>query len=143
MRSGTEPMPNIAAFAAACRIRAAAMEEDVGRVSLLRERLLEGVRERLPWAQVNGEGDVPHVVNLSLPGCKSEVMLRVLEGDEVYVSAGSACSKGHESHVLKAMGLPKERIDSALRVSFAPFNTAADVDALLAGLEKGAKLLRR
>ncbi|HJC21848.1 MAG TPA: cysteine desulfurase, partial [Candidatus Butyricicoccus avicola] len=59
------------------------------------------------------------------------------------VSAGSACSKGKESAVLRAMGLDKKRIDSALRVSFAPFNTQEDVDALIAGLEAGARMLRR
>lgn len=64
-------------------------------------------------------------------------MLRVLESDGVYVSAGSACSKGRESPVLKAMGVDKKRIDSALRISFAPFNTKGDVDALVAALQKG------
>lgn len=142
-RSGTEPMPNIAAFAAACRVRARDMQADLAHVAELNAYLHEQVEARLPWAVWNGEGDVPHVVNLSLPGCKSEVMLRVLESDGVFVSAGSACSKGHESHVLRAMGLDKVRIDSALRVSFAPFNTKEDVDALLDALEKGAKLLRR
>ncbi len=112
-------------------------------VETLRQALLSGLRERLPWALVNGAGDVPHVVSLSLPGCKSEVVLRVLESDEVYVSAGSACSKGKESHVLRAMGLDKARVDSALRVSFAPFNTTEDVEALLTGLGKAAAMLKR
>lgn len=143
MRSGTEPMPGIAAFAAACRVRAAHMEEDVKHVAELSAYLRARVEEELPWTMWNGQSDVPHVVNLSLPGCKSEVMLRVLEGDEVYVSAGSACSKGKESAVLKAMGLDKGRIDSALRVSFAPSNTRQDVDALVSGLKKGAAMLRR
>ena len=62
---------------------------------------------------------------------------------DVFVSAGSACSKGKESMVLRAMGLDKKRIDSALRISFAPFNTTQDIDALLDGLEAGAKMLRR
>ncbi len=142
-RSGTEPMPLLAAFAAACRVRAARMDEDVAHVQRLKDYLAEQVGRRLPFAQWNGRGDVPHVVNLSLPGCKSEVMLRVLESRDVFVSAGSACSKGKESAVLRAMGLDKKRIDSALRVSFAPFNTLEDVDALIAGLEAGARMLRR
>lgn len=143
MRSGTEPMPGIAALAAACRVRQERMGEDVRRVAQLRQYLHNRVSEELPWAVWNGLSDVPHVANLSLPGCKSEVMLRVLEGDEVYVSAGSACAKGKESAVLKAMGLDKARIDSALRISFAPFNTKEDVDALIEGLKKGAAMLRR
>lgn len=143
LRSGTEALPNIAAFGTACQIRAASFERDVQHVETLRQALLSGLRERLPWALVNGAGDVPHVVSLSLPGCKSEVVLRVLESDEVYVSAGSACSKGKESHVLRAMGLDKARVDSALRVSFAPFNTTEDVEALLTGLGKAAAMLKR
>lgn len=143
LRSGTEALPNIAAFGTACRVREASFAEDCAHVEALKAALLDGLRERLPWALVNGAGGVPHVVSLSLPGCKSEVVLRVLEGDEVYVSAGSACSKGKESHVLRAMGLDKERIDGAIRVSFAPFNTREDVDALLAGLEKAAAMLKR
>ena len=142
-RSGTEALPNIAAFGTACQVRAASFEADVRHVEALREALLSELRERLPWTLVNGGGDVPHVVSLSLPGCKSEVVLRVLEGDEVYVSAGSACSKGKESHVLRAMGLDKARIDSAIRVSFSPYNTAEDVEALLTGLEKAAAMLKR
>lgn len=143
MRSGTEPVPGIAALAAACRVRAASMEADVQHVTRLRRYLCERVAQELPWAVWNGKSDVPHVANLSLPGCKSEVMLRVLESGEVYASAGSACAKGKESTVLKAMGLDKARIDSALRISFAPFNTDQDIDALIEGLKKGAAMLRR
>ena len=142
-RSGTEPMPQIAAFAAACRERAAQMTEDVAHVAMLKDYLTEQVNAKFDFVQWNGQGDVPHVVNLSLPGCKSEVMLRVLESKDVFVSAGSACSKGKESPVLRAMGLDKKRIDSALRISFAPFNTKEDVDALLEGLEAGVRMLRR
>ena len=105
--------------------------------------LREQVAASLPDAAFNGAGDIPHVVNLSLPGCKSEVMLRVLESDDVYVSSGSACSKGRQSGVLRALGLPKERTDSALRVSFAPCNTTEDVDAFIRAAQKGVRMLRR
>ena len=131
MRPGTEAVPNIAAFAKACEIRMAHFDEDYAHVQELADYLKQQVSAELPDAVVNGEGDIPHVVNLSMPGCKSEVMLHVLEGDEVYISSGSACSKGKQSGVLKALGLPKARTDSALRVSFAPFNTREDVDALM------------
>lgn len=143
IRPGTEPLPNIAAFAKACEIRMAHFDEDYAHVAELAAYLKEQAAANLPEVAFNGQGDVPHVVNLSIPGCKSEVMLRVLESRDVFVSAGSACSKGKESAVLRAMGLDKKRIDSALRVSFAPFNTQEDVDALIAGLEAGARMLRR
>ena len=143
MRPGTEPLPNIAAFAKACAVRMAHFDEDYAHVAELAAYLKEQAAANLPEVAFNGEGDVPHVVNLSIPGCKSEVMLRVLEGDEVYVSSGSACSKGKQSGVLKALGLPKARTDSAIRVSFAPFNTKEDVDAFIAAAKKGVKMLRR
>ena len=143
MRPGTEAVPNIAAFAKACEIRMAHFDEDYAHVQELADYLKQQVSAELPDAVINGEGDIPHVINLSMPGCKSEVMLHVLEGDEVYISSGSACSKGKQSGVLKALGLPKARTDSALRVSFAPFNTKEDVDAFVAAVKKGAKMFRR
>ena len=143
MRPGTEAVPNIAAFAKACEIRMTHFDEDYAHVQELADYLKQQVAAELPDAVINGEGDIPHVVNLSMPGCKSEVMLHVLEGDEVYISSGSACSKGKQSGVLKALGLPKARTDSALRVSFAPFNTKEDVDAFVAAVKKGAKMFRR
>lgn len=143
MRPGTEALPNIAAFAKACETRMAHFDEDFSHVQSLADYLREQVAAQLPDAVFNGTGDIPHVVNLSLPGCKSEVMLRVLEGDEVYVSSGSACSKGKQSGVLKALGLPKARTDSALRVSFCPSNTKEDVDAFIAAAQKGQKMFKR
>ena len=143
MRPGTEAVPNIAAFAKACEIRMAHFDEDYAHVQELADYLKQQVSAELPDAVINGEGDIPDVVNLSMPGCKSEVMLHVLEGDEVYISSGSACSKGKQSGVLKALGLPKTRTDSALRVSFAPFNTREDVDAFIAAVKKGVKMFRR
>ena len=127
MRPGTEPLRTSRAFAKACEIRMAHFDEDFHHVQSLADYLHQQVAALLPDAAFNGVGDIPHVVYLSLPGCKSEVMLRVLEGDEVYVSSGSACSKGKQSGVLKALGLPKVRTDSALRVSFCPSNTTDDV----------------
>lgn len=143
MRSGTEPVPNIAAFGEACRIRLEQMEENYRKVEALSSQLKEGIARRFPWAVYNGKNDIPHVINISFPGCKSEVLLRVLEMHEVYVSSGSACAKGKASHVLAAMNLSHTRIDSALRVSLSPSNTAEDIDALLDALEEGTKRLRR
>lgn len=143
MRPGTEALPNIAAFAKACDIRMAHFDEDFAHVQALAGYLRQLVAALLPDAVFNGAGDIPHVVNLSLSGCKSEVLLHVLEGDEVYVSSGSACSKGKQSGVLKALGLPKARTDSALRVSFCPSNTTEDIDAFITAAQKGVKLFKR
>ncbi len=142
-RSGTENTPGIAGFGAACRVRRASMEQDIQTVAALRRELEQRLMAEFPFAKINGSSGIPHVLNVSLEGCKSEVMLRVLEGDGVYVSAGSACAKGHESHVLAAMGLSNGRIDSALRISLASSNTKEDIEALIQAMRKGVAMLRR
>ena len=143
LRPGTEPLPNIAAFGTAYRLRASCIEQNAARVSELADYLETQLAQRFPWAVQNGSPDLPYVRNYSFPGCKSEVLLRVLEMHEVYVSSGSACNKGRASHVLAAMKLPHERIDSALRISFSPSNTEADIDALLDAVAEGAQRLKR
>lgn len=143
MRPGTEPLPNIAAFAEACSVRSQHFDEDFAHVEALKADFVRKLKDKFPWVEINGEADIPHVLNVSFVGCKSEVMLRVLEMDDVYVSSGSACSKGKASHVLTAMGLSPKTIDSALRISFAPFNTTADSDAFMIAAEKGVKMLKR
>ena len=83
------------------------------------------------------------IVNLSVVGIRSEIMLHFLEEEGIYVSSGSACAKGAKSHVLTALGLPESRIDSALRISFSRYTTSDEIDALLAALQKGMGQLRR
>ena len=143
LRPGTEPLPNIAAFGTACRLRASCIEQNAARVAELADYLETRIAQRFPWAVQNGSPDLPYVRNYSFPGCKSEVLIRVLEMHEVYISSGSACNKGRASHVLAAMKLPHERIDSALRISFSPSNTEADIDALLDAVAEGAQRLKR
>ena len=70
-------------------------------------------------------------------------MLHFLESNEIYVSSGSACSKGEASHTLSAMKLPKTRIDTAIRVSFSYDSTAADTDALIAALKEGISTIAK
>lgn len=134
MRSGTEALPLIAAMGEACRCRAENFERNEKSVQALYDYLLERLR-CLP-VRLNG-GGVPGIVNLSIPGTKSEVMIRILESAEVYVSGGSACSRGKRSHVLTAMNIPAADIDGALRISFSPENTADDVDAFVEGIKAG------
>lgn len=143
MRPGTEPMPNIAAFGTACELKRQQIDENARKVQQLADYLDEQIQTRFPWAVQNGQPDIPYVRNYSFPGCKSEVLLRVLEMHEVYVSSGSACNKGRASHVLAAMKIPHERIQSALRISFAPSNTTEDIDALLDAVAEGAQRLKR
>jgi cysteine desulfurase len=135
MRAGTESVPLIAAFGqAAAEVTAFAEQEALYR--RLRERLLEGLKA-FPQVRLHlPEGGVPYIVNVSLPGLRSETLVHFLAQEGVYVSGGSACAKGHKSPVLTALGLPDEEIDSALRISFCRHNTEQDIDAMLAALHK-------
>ena len=138
-RSGTENMPGICGFGAACAGTDA--KADIARMTQLRDL----AREKL--AQIDGlvligSQAAPHIVNLSLPGLRSQGIINCLQSDGIYVSAGSACSKGHRSHVLEAMHLSPAVIDGSIRVSFSRDNTEADVDALCQALLHAKQTLK-
>ncbi len=134
-RAGTEPLPQIAAFGAACALAKAGFAENAARMEKLREQTVETLRRDIPELVVIG-GGAPHILSLSLPGWRSEVLINFLEAREVYVSRSSACKKGARSHVLEALGLRPAVIDGAIRVSFSRFSTPEDVEALCAGLRE-------
>jgi len=89
------------------------------------------------------ENAVPYTVNFSFMNYRSETLLHFLEADEIYISSGSACSKGAASHTLTAMGLDSKRIDSSIRVSFGIHTTGADVDAFIAALKNAQEKLQK
>ena len=136
MRPGTEATAQTAAFAAACAVGKAEMNSYTIRIKELKEYALESLLGAIPELKRVGEGEAPHILCLTLPGYKSEVLVRVLGDMGVCVSAGSACHRGRPSHVFAAMGLPKNEMDGAFRVSFSPDNTREDVDGLREALLK-------
>lgn len=130
MRPGTEPVAQIAAFAAACTAWDNARTE---RMNKLKNYALESL-SAVPGLEIVSAGDAPHICALALPGYPSEMLVRDLSDMGIYVSSGSACHRGKPSHVFAALGLPKRTLMGVLRVSFSPENTRADVDALRDGL---------
>lgn len=126
-RAGTEAMPNICAFGEAARIGRELMAESTARMAALRERTVERLRAENPGLLVIG-GGAPHILCISLPGYRSEVLMNYLEARGISVSKSSACKKGGRSHVLEAMGLPAPVIDGALRLGLSRFNTAEELD---------------
>lgn len=141
LRPGTESAPLIAAFATAAGF---------SDLSLHAEQIKELNRYALDQLQaiddisVNSPCDaLPYIINISVAGIRSETMLHHLEESGVYVSSSSACAKGKRSYVLEAMGLPDDRIDSSLRISFSRYNTTKDIDALVEGLQSGIATLQR
>ena len=134
MRAGTEAMPQIAAFGIACEIAKREMREAVKRMAALRQRAIDRICSEMPESVVIG-GGAPHILSISLPGWRSEVLMNYMEAKGVYVSRSSACKKGGRSHVLEAIGLAPEVIDGAIRVSFSRYTTEAEIDAFCAALK--------
>ena len=130
LRSGTENTVGILSLGEAVRSWQA---EDAERIMKLKLRLWKELKERIPEAAVNGpdpEDGAPHILNVALEPVRSQTMLFALEGDGIYVSAGSACAsrKQKVSPVLKAMGVPTARADCSLRFSLSRETTEEEID---------------
>ena len=141
LRSGTEPTAQISAFAAAVRAGAATLEEDLARMAELKDYAARRLTQAVPGLRVLVSGGAPHILPITLPGYKSEVVVRFLSDRGVYVSSGSACHKGKPSHVYAALKLPKKERDGVLRVSFSYDTARQDVDALVQGMVQAREQL--
>ncbi len=140
---GTENTPGACAMAFAARELWDRRDQNMALFHALEKRLAENL-EKISGACINSPKEhAPYIVNFSLPGIRSEVMIHYLERQGISVSSGSACSKGAKSHVLTAMGLPPARVDSAIRVSFCRENTLEEVDEFCRWLQKGTEELAR
>ena len=140
MRSGTEDTAQIAGFAAAVEATMAQAHR-LQRTAAIKEYTLQRLREAIPQLEIITAGDAPHICAVTLPGYKSEVVVRVLGDAGVCISSGSACHKGKPSHVFAALGLPKPWLDGALRLSFSPNSTQEEADQLVAALRGAADTL--
>ena len=134
-RSGTEGTPAIFGFAAACGVGAATLKADIDREKGLLDYAIEKI-SAMEGIRINGAHEAPHILSLSVPGVPTQNTLNILQEDGICVSAGSACAKGHRSHVLSAMKLPGEVIDGAFRVSLSRETTVEEIDAFLKALEE-------
>ena len=134
LRSGTEGTPAIFAFAAACAAGNATFREDISREKGLLYALVEKLSV-LPGVTVNGAHDAPHILSLSIPGVPTQNSINILQDAGICVSAGSACAKGHRSHVLTAMNLRPEVMDGSFRVSLCRDTTAEELDVLVQVIE--------
>ena len=140
LRSGTEATAQIAAFAAACAATAGDKTR-LERTAAIRNYTLTRLKEAVPQLEVISAEGAPHICAVTLPGYKSEVVVRVLGDRGICISSGSACHKGKPSHVFAALRLPKPWLDGALRISFSPDTTRAEADALAEGLKAAADTL--
>ena len=134
LRSGTEAMPAILGFAAACTACKASFQQDISHEAALLNTLLEKV-SAMEGVQINGAHEAPHILSLSIPGVPTQNTINILQDAGICVSAGSACAKGHRSHVMTAMNLAPEVIDGSFRVSLSRNTTKEDIDALIKGIQ--------
>lgn len=146
-RSGTENVPGIVGLGEAVRTYPA---NGAAHMMTLKTHMWQALQTAIPEALLNGPdmedaACAPHILNVSLPPVRSQTMLFALEGDGVYVSAGSACSsrKQKVSSVLTAMGLSTQMADCALRFSFCPENTAEEIDYAVSCVKKHYDMLRK
>lgn len=140
--SGTEAMPAICAFGAAVN-DIGNIETNLNNVSEVKNYFVDKISD-LDKVYVNSpQNSLPYIINISVEGVPSQVMLNSLSSMGIYVSAGSACAKGHRSDVLTAMGIEPKRIDSAIRISLAKTTTKNDMDLLYNGIAETIKRVRR
>lgn len=141
LRPGTENAACIAGFGAACELmreNGASYMEQVGQCS---QHLRSLLAEREGFVIHSPQDALSVILNISVLGVRSEVMLHYLEEKGICVSSGSACSKGAKSHVLSAVGMSDAAMDSALRISFSHENTLEQTEKLAAALLEGQSAL--
>ncbi|MCL2368962.1 MAG: aminotransferase class V-fold PLP-dependent enzyme, partial [Oscillospiraceae bacterium] len=139
LRSGTEALHNIAGFAKAVELSIRNFDKSYVHFQTLQTSLRQALPERIPDVRFLPQG-APHIVSLSLPGSKSEIVMNYLDSIGIAISHASACKRGGQSHVLTAMGLPKDVIDGTIRVSFSPYTTLGEIHQLIQGLARAKEL---
>ena len=128
-RSGTEGTPAIFGFAAACTAMAFSYKEDIKAEKALMDSLAEKLTA-LDGVYVNGSHAAPHVLSIAIPGVPTQNSINILQDHGICVSAGSACAKGHRSHVLESMKVAPEVIDGSFRVSICKDTTEEELEQL-------------
>lgn len=134
-RAGTENVAGIVGLAKAVGIAHRDMDKNMAQLTALRDRLIEGVLDRIPRAELTGHPQrrLPHHASFLFQGVEGESLLLQLDMEGIAASSGSACTSGslEPSHVILALGYPQERALGSLRLSVGKGNTDADIDLVL------------
>ena len=146
-RAGTENVPAIAGFGAACDAARDELAKGAERLRALRDSLWRGIERAIPDVVRNGSAEhvLPHVLDVSFAGASGEALVEALDLEGIAVSTGAACHSGstEASPVLRAMGVSEELAASALRFSLGPGNDAAQIEHVLARLPELVARVRR
>lgn len=144
-RAGTENLPAIASMATALSESCARIDEAAAKVSVLRDRLIEGI-SKIPHSRLNGDREkrLPGTVNFCFEGIEGESLLLLLDAKGISASSGSACTSGSldPSHVLLAIGLPHEVAHGSLRLSISDENTEEEIDYIIKSVGEVVEYLR-
>lgn len=145
-RAGTENIPGIVGLGKAAELAAAEMEESTKKLITLRDKLIHGILDTIPYSRLNGHPTerLPGNCNISFSYIEGESMLLLLDALGIAASSGSACTSGSldPSHVLMAIGLPHEVAHGSLRLTLDRQNTEEEVDFLLEKLPGIVQRLR-
>ncbi len=140
--SGTEPLPAIAGFSAAVKALPQSYSESLTKMRYIRDNLV-GMLKNIPSVEINSTPDaLPYILNISVMGIPSQVLINYLSERGIYISAGSACKKGHRSEVLTAMNFNPKRIDSAVRVSMSRYTTVSETEIFAEAVNDAVKNIR-
>jgi cysteine desulfurase len=147
-RAGTENLPAIVGMGVAADLARAEGASEVARLSGMRDRLFEGMLERVPRARITGArgaARLPHHASIVVSGVKADGVLLELDLRGVAASSGSACNmaSGEPSHVLRAIGCARDELEGSLCFTLGRWTTAAEVDAVLEALPGVVERLRR
>ncbi len=143
IRSGTESVPLIAGFGAAVEEKIQTVSQRLDYVQELKSYFLEVVDVLKGITIISSPDASPYIVNFAVEGIKSETMLHYLESRDIFVSSGSACSKGTKSEVLKAFNVNEKLLDFSIRISFSDKNTKEEIDALIEAIADGQATLQK
>ena len=136
-RAGTESMPLISAFGVAAKLGKEKMADSTAKMQELRTYLMQELTAKIPGLLVI-DGGAPHILSISLPGYKSEVLMNYLERQNIFVSRSSACKKGKRSHVLEAMKVRDDQIDGTLRIGLSRYSTMQEAETFVSALAEAA-----
>lgn len=132
IRPGTENLPLACAFGLASDLALYQLQENLERATLLKERLVKRLQSAIPQILINSPPrSLPYVLNVSLPGMVADDLVSYMSLRDIYISTGSACSKGAKSYVLKAMGFSDSRIAGAVRISISKYTTDSEIDCFV------------
>lgn len=146
IRSGTEDTSGIIGFGKACDLLYGSFDREVKKLRDLRDIYIKRIEEEIEDIRFNNtkEDGAPHIINVSFKNVPGEVLVHYLEGKDIYVSTGSACSsKARDNRILEAISLEKEYRQGAIRISLGHFNTFDEVEYVIDNIKKAVKDIRK